>query len=131
MFQIFSPLTLCLESCLLILLCYPSHQCTSKRARSIKIIGGGAVAVMVTVAKRYDLHYAWRAMGEAYRGARTISAPQGRGAIGYRVGPSGERLGLPKASKLDGESAQDRVTQAGASSRMTSRAAQRPRGRAA
>ena len=27
------------------------------------------VAVMATVAKGYDLDYAWRAVGEAYRGA--------------------------------------------------------------
>jgi hypothetical protein len=27
-----------LESCILILLCSPSHQCTSERARTVKII---------------------------------------------------------------------------------------------
>jgi antitoxin (DNA-binding transcriptional repressor) of toxin-antitoxin stability system len=55
----FSPLILFMESCLLILLRCPSHQCTSKRARSIKIIGGEGVAVTATVAKRYDLDHAW------------------------------------------------------------------------
>jgi hypothetical protein len=32
------PLILPLEPCILILLRYPSHQCTSERARTVKII---------------------------------------------------------------------------------------------
>jgi hypothetical protein len=32
------PLILTLSSCILILLCSPSHQCTSERARPVKII---------------------------------------------------------------------------------------------
>jgi hypothetical protein len=45
------------------------------------------VAVMATVAKGYDLDYAWRAVGEAYRGAGLLS--RGRrdgGAAGHLVG---------------------------------------------
>jgi hypothetical protein len=38
------------------------------------------VAVMATVAKGYDLDYAWRAVGEAYRGAGTISRLWRRGS---------------------------------------------------
>ena len=85
------------------------------------------MAVMATVAKGYDLDYAWRAVGEAYRGAGYYLAaaeagePPGTGGVpvpngwgfaagqvverepynllfGERKGPDGRRLGRAPAN---------------------------------
>jgi hypothetical protein len=47
------------------------------------------VAVMARVAKGYDLDYAWRAVGEAYRGAGyyLAAAEAGRSLGGHRRTP--------------------------------------------
>ena len=65
---VFLPLFLTLGSCILILLCCPSGQCISERARVNQDHLEVNVAVMAAVAKGYDLDYAWRALGEAYQG---------------------------------------------------------------
>src|SRR5215467_4504882 len=59
----FLPLILYLELCILILLSCPSDQCTSERARSVKIIRVKLVVRWRLSPKGYDLEYAWRAVG--------------------------------------------------------------------
>src|SRR5262249_48054402 len=50
---------------------------------------------MATVAKGYDLDYAWRAVGEAYRGAGYyLAAVEAGEPPGTWWGPGAERLGL-------------------------------------
>ena len=53
------------------------------------------MAVMATVAKGYDLDYAWRAVGEANRGAGYyLAATEAGEPPGTWWGPGAERLGL-------------------------------------
>src|SRR5580704_10583632 len=49
----------------LALLAHHTNALASERGQS-RSSGGEAVAVMATIAKGYDLDYAWRAVGEAY-----------------------------------------------------------------
>jgi hypothetical protein len=50
---------------------------------------------MATVAKGYDLDYAWRAVGEAYRGAGYyLAAAEAGEPPGTWWGPGAERLGF-------------------------------------
>jgi hypothetical protein len=50
---------------------------------------------MATVAKGYDLDYAWRAVGEAYRGAGYyLAAAEAGEPLGTWWGPGAERLGF-------------------------------------
>ena len=51
---------------------------------------------MATVAKGYDLDYAWRAVGEAYQGAgHYLAAAEAGEPPGTWWGPGAERLGFP------------------------------------
>jgi hypothetical protein len=52
---VFVPLVSTLGSCILILLCCLSHQRSSERARSVKIIQVQGWAVIATVTQGYDL----------------------------------------------------------------------------
>ena len=53
------------------------------------------MAVMATVAKGYDLDYAWRAVGEAYLGAGYyLAASEAGEPLGTWWGPGAERLGF-------------------------------------
>jgi AAA domain/TrwC relaxase len=102
--SIFRLLTVTLLSRILILLAKPSDQCTSERARSVKIVGGDVVAVMATVAKGYDLDYAWRAVGEAYRGAGYyLTAAEAGEPPGTWWGPGAERLGFAARQPVERE----------------------------
>jgi hypothetical protein len=62
------------------------------------------VAVMATVAKGYDLDYAWRAVGEAYRGAGYyLAAAEAGEPPGTWWGPGAERLGLAEGQQVERE----------------------------
>jgi hypothetical protein len=62
------------------------------------------VAAMATVAKGYDLHYAWRAVGEAYRDAGYyLAAAEAGEPPGTRWGPGAERLGFTAGQEVERE----------------------------
>ncbi len=62
------------------------------------------MAVMATVAKGYDLDYAWRAVGEAYRGAGYyLAATEAGEPPGTWWGPGAERLGLAAGQQVGRE----------------------------
>ena len=62
------------------------------------------MAVMATVAKGYDLDYAWRAVGEAYRGAGYyLAAAQAGEPPGTWWGPGAERLGFTAGQQVERE----------------------------
>jgi hypothetical protein len=59
---------------------------------------------MATVAKGYDLDYAWRAVGEAYRGAGYyLAAAEAGEPPGTWWGPGAERLGLAEGQQVERE----------------------------
>src|SRR5262249_55972230 len=59
---------------------------------------------MATVAKGYDLDYAWRDVGEAYRGAGDYLAAAGAGEPpGTWWGPGAERLGFTRGQVVERE----------------------------
>jgi conjugative relaxase-like TrwC/TraI family protein len=59
---------------------------------------------MATVAKGYDLDYAWRAVGEAYRGAGYyLAAVEAGEPPGTWWGPGGERLGFAAGQVVERE----------------------------
>ena len=59
------------------------------------------MAVMATVAKGYDLDYAWRAVGEAYRGAGYyLAAAEAGEPPGTWWGPGAERLGFATGQQV-------------------------------
>jgi hypothetical protein len=59
---------------------------------------------MATVAKGYDLDYAWRAVGEAYRGAGYyLAAAEAGEPPGTWWGPSAERLGFAAGQRVEWE----------------------------
>ena len=59
---------------------------------------------MTTVAKGYDLDYAWRAVGEAYRGAGYyLAAAEAGEPPGTWWGPGAERLGFAAAQVVERE----------------------------
>ena len=59
---------------------------------------------MATVAKGYDLDYAWRAVGEAYRGAGYyLAAAEAGEPPGAWWGPGTERLGLTQGLQVERE----------------------------
>ena len=101
---IFLPLILTLESCILILLAaHHTNALASERGQS-RSSGGEAVAVMATVAKGYDLDYAWRAVGEAYRGAGYyLAAAEAGEPPGTWWGPGAERLGFVAGQQVERE----------------------------
>ena len=58
---------------------------------------------MATVAKGYDLDYAWRAVGEAYRCASySLAAAEAGGPPGAWWGPAADRLGLRRGGGWSG-----------------------------
>jgi conjugative relaxase-like TrwC/TraI family protein len=60
---------------------------------------------MATVAKGYDLDYAWRAVGEAYRGAGYyLAAAEAGEPPGTWWGPGAERLGFATGQRVERES---------------------------
>ena len=60
---------------------------------------------MATVAKGYDLDYAWRAVGEAYRGAGYyLAAAEAGEPPGTWWGPGAERLGFATGQQVERES---------------------------
>jgi conjugative relaxase-like TrwC/TraI family protein len=60
--------------------------------------------VMATVAKGYDLDYAWRAVGEAYRGAGYyLAATEAGEPPGTWWGPGAERLGFAEGQQVERE----------------------------
>ena len=62
------------------------------------------MAVMATVAKGYDLDYAWRAVGEAYRGAGYyLAAAEAGEPPDTRWGPRAERLGFTLGQQVERE----------------------------
>jgi TrwC relaxase len=62
------------------------------------------VAVMATVAKGYDLDYAWRAVGEAYRSAGYyLAAVEAGEPPGTWWGPGAERLGFTVGQQVERE----------------------------
>ena len=62
------------------------------------------MAVMATVAKGYDLDYAWRAVGEAYRGAGYyLAAAEAGEPPGTWWGPGAERLGFTAGQQVERE----------------------------
>jgi hypothetical protein len=62
------------------------------------------VAVMATVAKGYDLDYAWPAVGGAYRGAGVLSRGRGGGgAAGHLVGSRRRTAWLAAGQKVERE----------------------------
>ncbi len=62
------------------------------------------MAVMATVAKGYDLDYAWRAVGEAYQGAGYyLAAVEAGEPPGSWWGPGAERLGLVAGQQVERE----------------------------
>jgi AAA domain/TrwC relaxase len=62
------------------------------------------VAVMATVAKGYDLDYAWRAVGEAYRDAGYyLAAAEAGEPPGTWWGPGAERLGFAAGQQVERE----------------------------
>jgi hypothetical protein len=64
------------------------------------------VAVMATVAKGYDLGCAWRAVGEAYRGAgHYLAAAEAGEPPGMWWSTDAERLGLARAASGAGQRA--------------------------
>ena len=57
---------------------------------------------MATVAKGYDLDYAWRAVGEAYRGAGYyLAAAEAGEPPGTWWGPGAERLGFSRGQVVE------------------------------
>jgi conjugative relaxase-like TrwC/TraI family protein len=59
---------------------------------------------MATVAKGYDLDYAWRAVGEAYRGAGCyLAAAEAGEPPGTWWGPGAERLGFGEGRQVERE----------------------------
>jgi hypothetical protein len=59
---------------------------------------------MATVAKGYDLDYAWRAVGEAYRGAGYyLAAAEAGEPPGTWWGPGAERLGFTRGQQVERE----------------------------
>ena len=59
---------------------------------------------MATVAKGYDLDYAWRAVGEAYRGAGYyLAAAEAGEPPGTWWGPGAERLGFAEGQQVERE----------------------------
>src|SRR5690348_12911142 len=59
---------------------------------------------MATVAKGYDLDYAWRAVGEAYRGAGYyLAATEAGEPPGTWWGPGAERLGFAEGQQVERE----------------------------
>jgi AAA domain/TrwC relaxase len=59
---------------------------------------------MATVAKGYDLDYAWRAVGEAYRGAGYyLAAAEAGEPPGTWWGPGAERLGFAAGERVERE----------------------------
>src|SRR5262249_43742539 len=63
-----------------------------------------SVAVMATVAKGYDLDYAWRAVGEAYQGAGYyLAAAEAGEPPGTWWGPGAERLGFAVGQVVERE----------------------------
>jgi hypothetical protein len=64
--------------------------------------GGEAVAVMATVAKGYDLDCAWRAVGEAYRGAGYyLAAAEAGEPPGTWWSTGAERPGLARGRRVE------------------------------
>jgi TrwC relaxase len=62
------------------------------------------MAVMATVAKGYDLDYAWRAVDEVYRGAGYyLAAAEAGEPPGTWWGPGAERLGLAAGQQVEQE----------------------------
>jgi len=62
------------------------------------------MAVMATIAKGYDLDYAWRAVGEAYRGAGYyLAAAEAGEPPGTWWGPGAERLGFAAGQQVERE----------------------------
>jgi TrwC relaxase len=62
------------------------------------------VAAMATVAKGYDLDYAWRAVGEAHKGAGYyLAAAEAGEPPGTWWGPGAERLGLAAGQEVKRE----------------------------
>ena len=62
------------------------------------------MAVMATIAKGYDLDYAWRAVGEAYRGAGYyLAAAEAGEPPGIWWGPGAERLGFTVGQQVERE----------------------------
>jgi hypothetical protein len=62
------------------------------------------VAVMATVAKGYDLDYAWRTVGEAYRDAGYyLAATEAGEPPGTWWGPGAERLGFAPGQQVERE----------------------------
>jgi TrwC relaxase len=62
------------------------------------------VAVMATVAKGYDLDYAWRAVGETYRGAGYyLAAAEAGEPPGSWWGSGAERLGFTEGQQVERE----------------------------
>ena len=62
------------------------------------------MAVMATVAKGYDLDYAWRAVGEAYRGAGYyLAAVEAGEPPGTWWGSGAERLGFAAGQQVERE----------------------------
>ena len=62
------------------------------------------VAVMATVAKGYDLDYAWRAVAETYRGAGYYLAAADAGEPpGTWSGPGAEHLGVAAGQLVERE----------------------------
>ena len=62
------------------------------------------MAVMATVAKGYDLDYAWRAVGEAYRDAGYyLAAAEAGEPPGTWWGPGAERLGFAAGQQVERE----------------------------
>jgi hypothetical protein len=60
------------------------------------------VAVMATVAEGYDLGYAWRAVGGAYRGAGYyLAAAEAGEPPGTWWSPGAERLGLARGRRAE------------------------------
>ena len=63
------------------------------------------MAVMATVAKGYDLDYAWSAVGEAYRGAGYyLAAAEAGEPPGTRWGPGAEQLVFATGQEVQRES---------------------------
>src|SRR5260370_11069045 len=59
---------------------------------------------MATIAKGYDLDYAWRAVGEAYRGAGYyLAATEAGEPPGTWWGPGAERLGFAEGQQVERE----------------------------
>jgi hypothetical protein len=93
-----------LNSRILILLCCLSDQCTSERARSVKIIRRCAGGRDGDGRQGYDLDYACRAVGEVFRGAAYyLAAAEAGEPPGTWWGPGAERLGFTAGQVVERE----------------------------